>query len=87
MEAYEGLRREAVQPGGQPEYLEGRALLMRRGMAAWARLPSSAPLRSPESHFQSAPVAETHLAGKRSGPVSGQPDSQRSTGGFSACLN
>lgn len=54
MEAYEGLRREAVQPGAQPEYLEGRALLMRRGMAAWARLRSSAPRRSPESHFQSA---------------------------------
>ena len=53
MEAYEGLRREAVHPGGQPECLEGRALLMRRGMAAWARLRSSAPPWASESHFQS----------------------------------
>src|SRR5579885_2566127 len=54
VEAYEGLRREAVQPDGQPEHLEGRALLMRRGMAAWAHLRPSTSPHPLESHFQSA---------------------------------
>lgn len=54
MEAYERLRREAVQPDAQPQHLEGRALLMRRGMAAWVWLRPSTSPRPPESHFQSA---------------------------------
>ena len=55
MEAYEGLRRQAVQLDGAAEYLESRAILMRRGLAAWAQLRLSiAPPRPAESHSQSA---------------------------------
>jgi hypothetical protein len=55
VEAYEGLRRRAFQLDGAAEYLESRAILMRRGLAAWAQLrPSIAPLRPPESHFPCA---------------------------------
>ena len=55
MEAYEGLRQQAVLLNGPAEYLESRAIVMRRGLAAWAQLrPSIAPPRPPESHSQSA---------------------------------
>ncbi len=55
MEAYEGLRRQVVQPDGRVEHLEGRGILLRRGLAAWAQLrPSTVPARPPESHFPSA---------------------------------
>jgi hypothetical protein len=55
VEAYEGLRRQAVQLNGPAECLESRAILMRRGLAAWAqRRPSIAPARPLESHSQSA---------------------------------
>src|SRR6516162_6505462 len=48
VEAYEGLRRQAVQLHGPAEYLESRVILMRRGLAAWAQLhPSIAPPRPP----------------------------------------
>ena len=53
MEAYEGLRRQVVQPDGQVEYLEGRGALMRCGLAAWAQLRPSTSLAQ-QSYFQSA---------------------------------
>lgn len=59
MEAYEGLRQQVVQLDGRAEQLEGRGILLRRGLAAWARLrPSAIPARPPESP---------------SGPASGSP--------------
>jgi len=55
VEAYEGLRRQVVQPDGRVEYLEGRGALMRCGLAAWAQLrPSTLLAQPPQSHFQSA---------------------------------
>jgi len=54
VETYEGLRRQAVQLNGPAEYLESRAILIRRGLAAWAQLrPSIALAHPPESHSQS----------------------------------
>ena len=54
MEAYERLRRQVVQPDGRVEYLEGRGILMRCGLAAWSQLrPPTVAARPPESHFQS----------------------------------
>jgi hypothetical protein len=58
VEGYEGLRRRAVQLDGSAEYSEGRAILMRRGLAAWAQLhPSIALARPPDLHSQSASPA------------------------------
>jgi hypothetical protein len=55
VEAYEGLRQQVVQPDGRIECLEGRGILLRCGVAAWAQLrPSTLPARPSESHFQSA---------------------------------
>jgi hypothetical protein len=60
VEAYEGLRRQAVQPDGRGEHLEGRGVLMRTGLATWAQIGNAAvPARPPEAHFSSgsgAPV-------------------------------
>jgi hypothetical protein len=36
--AYEGLRREALQPDGRGEYLRGRGVLMHHGLATWAQI-------------------------------------------------
>lgn len=66
MEAYEELRRQVVQPDGPGEHLEGRGILMRCGLAAWARLkPSTGPARGPQSHFPAAsepPLLTSHGA-------------------------
>ena len=86
MEAYEGLRRQAVQLNGPAEYLESRAILMRRGLAAWAQLrPSIAP--PPESHSQSAsqPSILASPGAELVRLVAGLILSTR--GGFSECLN
>lgn len=55
MEAYEGLRRQVVQPDGRGGgHLEGRGALMRCGLASWAQIrPAAAPARLPESHYSS----------------------------------
>lgn len=54
MEAYEGLRRQAVEPDGPGEHFEGRGVLMRRGLAMWAQLrPTAISVRPPESHSPS----------------------------------
>lgn len=53
MEAYEGLRRQVVQLDGRVEHLEGRGILRRRGLAAWAQLrPAIVPASPPESQLQ-----------------------------------
>src|SRR3989449_8303320 len=58
IEAYEGLRRQVVQPDGRGEHLEGRGILMRCGLATWAQSrPAAVPARPPESHFPSGPEA------------------------------
>jgi hypothetical protein len=63
MEAYEGLRRQAIQPDGRGEHLEGRGVLIRCGLATWAQIrPAAQPARPPESHFPSgaeAPVLDS----------------------------
>src|SRR5207244_4481184 len=63
VEFYEGLRRQAVQPGGRGEHLEGRGVLIRCGLATWAQItPAAVPARPPESHFPSgaeAPVLDS----------------------------
>src|SRR5216684_844196 len=66
VEAYEGLRRQIVQPDGRGGHLEGRGILMRCGLATWAQSrPVVVPARPPESHFPSgpqAPVLDSFLA-------------------------
>jgi hypothetical protein len=66
VEAYEGLRRQAVQPDGRGEHLEGRGVLIRCGLATWAQIRTAAvPARPPESHFPSeaeAPVLDSFRA-------------------------
>ena len=58
VEAYEGLRRQVVQPDGRGGHLEGRGILMRCGLATWAQIrPAAVPARPPESHFPSGPEA------------------------------
>ena len=63
VEAYEGLRRQVVQPDGRGEHLEGRGVLVRCGLATWAQIrPASVPARPPESHFPpgtEAPVLDS----------------------------
>ncbi len=55
MEAYEGLRRQVVQLDGGVEHLEGRGILLRRGLAAWAQIRTSiVPAGSRESHLHLA---------------------------------
>jgi hypothetical protein len=54
VEAYEELRRQAVEPAGREEHFEGRGVLMRRGLATWAQLrPAAISVRPPESHSPS----------------------------------
>jgi hypothetical protein len=87
VEAYEELRRQVVQPDGRGEHLEGRGVLMRCGLAAWAHIwPGSVPARPPQSNFLSgaeAPVLDS-LGAELVRLVAGLI---LSTGGFSACLN
>lgn len=55
MEAYEGLRQQVVQLDGRVEHLEGRGILLRRGLAAWAQIRTSIVPASPrESHLHAA---------------------------------
>ena len=57
MDAYEGLRRQAVEPDGRGEHFEGRGVLMRQGLATWAQLrPTAISVRPSESHSPSKPV-------------------------------
>ena len=57
MEAYEELRRQAVELDGRDEHFEGRGVLMRRGLATWAQLrPIAISVPPPESHSPSKPV-------------------------------
>lgn len=61
MEAYEGLRRQVIQPDGRVDHLEGHGILLRSGLAAWARLRPANLLLSPlGSHPQSAPQSSVH---------------------------
>ncbi len=58
MAAYEGLRRQAVQPDGRREHFEGRAALMRCGLATWVQIkPTAVPACPPASPFPSVPEA------------------------------
>jgi hypothetical protein len=63
VEAYEGLRRQVVQPDGRGEHPEGRGVLIRCGLATWAQIRPAAVLARPhESHFPSgaeAPVLDS----------------------------
>jgi hypothetical protein len=63
VDTYEALRRQAVQPDGRGEHLEGRGVLMRCGMATWSQIrPVAVPTRSPESLFpcgSEAPVLDS----------------------------
>jgi hypothetical protein len=63
VDAYEGLRRQAVQPDGQGEHLEGRGVLIRCGLATWSQIrPGAVSTPSLESHFPSgseAPVLDS----------------------------
>jgi hypothetical protein len=62
VDAYEGLRRQAVQPDGRGEHLEGRGVLMRSGLATWAQIGNAAVLaRPPEAYFSS--VSEAPVLG------------------------
>jgi len=89
VEAYEGLRRQVVQPDGRGQHLEARGILTRCGLATWAQIrPAAVPTRPPESHFPSgaeAPVLDP-LGAELVRLVAGLILSN-STGGFSACLN
>ena len=64
MEAYEGLRRQVVQPDARIDHAEGRGIFLRSGLAAWARLrPSNLWIRPSGSHPQSmrqSPVHDSH---------------------------
>jgi len=61
VEAYEGLRRQVVQPDGRVDHVEGRGILLRSGLAAWARLrPANLWIRPPELHSQSTPQFRGH---------------------------
>lgn len=55
MEAYEGLRQQVIHPDGRIECSEGRRILLRCGVAAWAQLRHSTwPIPRSGSYFQSA---------------------------------
>jgi hypothetical protein len=66
VEAYEGLRQQVVQPDRRGEHPEGRGVLMRCGLAAWAQIrPTAVPQRPPESDFPSGaqtPVLDCFVA-------------------------
>jgi hypothetical protein len=89
VEAYEGLRRQVVQPDGGVDHLEGRGILLRSGLAAWARLQPPARLaRPPESYSQSAPESPVldSFGAELVRLVAGLILSTRQED-FSACLN
>jgi hypothetical protein len=59
VEAYEGLRRQVIQPDRRVDHMQGHGILLRSGLAAWARLrPATLVLRplgsQPQSMRQSA---------------------------------
>jgi hypothetical protein len=55
VEAYEGLRRQVVQPDGRGEHPEGRGVLIRCGLATWAQIrPAAVLAHRHESNLQSA---------------------------------
>ena len=89
VEAYEGLRRQVVQPDGRGEHLEGRGVLMRCGLATWAadqaRGRTGTSTRIAFSIWDRS--ASSRLVWSRTRPPGSRSDSQHSTGGFSACLN
>ena len=89
VEAYEGLRRQVVQPDGRGEHLEGRGVLMRCGLAAWAQIrPAAVPAPSTRIAVSIwGRSASPRLVWSRTRPPGSRSDSQHSTGGFSACLN
>ena len=64
VEAYEGLRRQVVQPDARIDHADGRGIFLRSGLAAWARLrPSNLWIRPSGSHPQSmrqSPVHDSH---------------------------
>ena len=51
VEAYEGLRRQAVHPDGRGEHLGGRGVLVRCGLATWAQITPVAVSAPPQSHL------------------------------------
>src|SRR5271154_1551989 len=54
VEAYEGLRRQVIQPDGRGGHLEGRGVLVRGGFASWAQSRLAAVAAClPESHLPS----------------------------------
>lgn len=63
VEAYEVLRRQAVQPNGRGEHLGSRGALLRCGLAAWAQIrPAAVPTRPPQLHVScgsEAPVLDS----------------------------
>jgi hypothetical protein len=55
-DAYEGLRRQVVQPDGRGEHLEGRSVLIRCGLATWLQTrPAAMPQHPPVSPFACRP--------------------------------
>jgi hypothetical protein len=51
-DAYEGLRRQVVEPDGRGEHLEGRSVLIRCGLATWSQIRLAAmPQHLPASLF------------------------------------
>jgi hypothetical protein len=49
VDAYEGLRRQVLQPDGRGGHREGRGVLMRCGLATWAQItPAVLPSVPPE---------------------------------------
>jgi hypothetical protein len=59
VDAYEGLRRQVVQPDGRGKHIEERGILIRRGLATWSQTRPVART-PPESPFPSgaAPVLD-----------------------------
>ena len=66
VDAYEGLRRQVVQPDGRGEHLVGRGVLVRCGLASWSQIrPVAAPKPLPESLLpcgSEAPVLDSFEA-------------------------
>jgi hypothetical protein len=61
MEAYEELRRHVVQLDGRVDHVEGRGILLRSGLAVWARLRPVKLLSCPSgSHPQSKHQSSVH---------------------------
>jgi len=64
VEAYEGLRRQVVEPDGRVDHLEGRGIFLRSGLAAWSRFrPANLWIRPSGSGPQCtrpSPVHDSH---------------------------